>query len=99
MRRIRQKRPIHSADKEHIHHKLLDMGLSERQILSVIYGISFYLGVVSITSVVLPEEINVYLIMVVWIGSMLGYWFLSYIDAKKHVSRVEEEVEAEQKSS
>lgn len=99
LRRIRQKRPIHSPDKEHIHHKLLDMGLSERQILSVIYGISFYLGVVSITSVVLPKEINVYLIMVVWIGSMLGYWFLSYINAKRHLSRAEEEAGAEEKSS
>lgn len=98
-RRIRQKRPIHSPDKEHIHHKLLDIGLNEKQILSIIYGISIYLGAVSITSVALPKEINVYLIMVVWIGSMLGYSFLIYIDSKKHLSRSEEDAEAEKKSS
>lgn len=83
LRRIRQKRPIISADKEHIHHKLLDMGFSERQILGVIYGFCLYLSIVSVTSVILPKEINVYLVLIVWGGCMLGYWFLNYLDAKK----------------
>ncbi|GAG82772.1 unnamed protein product, partial [marine sediment metagenome] len=83
LRRVRQKRPIISADKEHIHHKLLDMGFSERHILGVIYGFCLYLSIVSVTSVILPEEINVYLVMIVWVGCMMGYWFLNYLDAKK----------------
>jgi UDP-GlcNAc:undecaprenyl-phosphate GlcNAc-1-phosphate transferase len=79
-RRIINKRPIISPDKEHIHHKLLDMGLSEKKILTIIYGFCLYLSIVSITSVILPKETNVFLILVVWIGSMLGYYFL---DASK----------------
>ncbi len=33
LRRIRQGRPIHSPDREHLHHKLLDFGFSVRYIL------------------------------------------------------------------
>ena len=58
------------------------MGLSERQILTVIYGMCAYLALVAVTSVVLPKEINVYLIVVVWVGSLLGYWVLSYLGVK-----------------
>ena len=82
IRRILQRRPIISPDKEHIHHKLLDMGLSEKKILTIIYSFCFYLSIVSITSVyvIMPKQTNVYLIIVVWLGSMLGYYF---IDASK----------------
>ncbi|MBA7699258.1 putative undecaprenyl-phosphate N-acetylglucosaminyl 1-phosphate transferase [subsurface metagenome] len=83
LRRLRQKRPIISPDKEHIHHKLLEMGLNERQILSVLYGFCLYLAIVSVTSVILPKEMNVYLVLVVWVGSLLCYWGLSYLESKK----------------
>jgi UDP-GlcNAc:undecaprenyl-phosphate GlcNAc-1-phosphate transferase len=82
LRRLRHRRSIISPDKQHIHHKLLAMGLSERQILTVIYSMCAYLALVSVTSVVLPKEINVYLIVVVWVGSLLGYWVLSYLELK-----------------
>src|SRR4030042_130553 len=79
LRRLRHRRSIISPDKQHIHHKLLAMGLSERQILTVIYGMCAYLALVSVTSVVLPKEITVYLIVVVWVGSLLGSWVLGYL--------------------
>jgi UDP-GlcNAc:undecaprenyl-phosphate GlcNAc-1-phosphate transferase len=86
LRRLHRRRSIISPDKEHIHHKLLAMGLSERQILAVIYGLCGYLGLVSVTSVVLPKEFNVYLIIVVWVGSLLGYWILSYLENRNRKS-------------
>jgi UDP-GlcNAc:undecaprenyl-phosphate GlcNAc-1-phosphate transferase len=91
IRRLRHRRSIISPDKQHIHHKLLAVGLSERQILTVIYCMCAYLGLVSVTSVVLPKEVNVYLIVVVWVGSLLGYWVLSYLEVKNR--KVESESE------
>ena len=82
VRRLRERRSIISPDKEHIHHKLLALGLNERQILAVIYGLCAYLGLVAVTSVILPKEVNVYLIVVVWVGSLLAYWLLNYLDTK-----------------
>jgi UDP-GlcNAc:undecaprenyl-phosphate GlcNAc-1-phosphate transferase len=33
-------KPLFSADREHIHHKLLDRGLTHRQVVMVLYGVS-----------------------------------------------------------
>ncbi|WP_018086326.1 MraY family glycosyltransferase [Desulfurispora thermophila] len=44
VRRFKQNRPIFQADKEHLHHQLLARGLSHRQTVLVIYGISVLLG-------------------------------------------------------
>jgi len=47
LRRLRRHKPIHSADKEHLHHKLMDLGFSNPAILIILYGFSLVLtGVV-----------------------------------------------------
>ena len=43
-RRAASGRPIFSADREHIHHRLLALGLSQRQAVLVLYGASGLLG-------------------------------------------------------
>jgi UDP-GlcNAc:undecaprenyl-phosphate GlcNAc-1-phosphate transferase len=91
IRRIRKGRSIASPDKEHIHHKLLEMGLNERKILTFVYGFSFYLSIVAITSVILPKETNVYFIVIVWTGSLLGYYFLDFLKEKKKTSTQHEQ--------
>ena len=93
IRRLRNKVSIIHPDKEHIHHKLLDMGLNQRQILWVLYGFSLYLSVVAITSVILPREVNVYLIFVVWVGSLLGYGLLYYVNTRQRSASTGEEVD------
>lgn len=44
IRRSLARRPIFSPDKEHLHHRLLGMGLSQRQAVVVIYGINMVFG-------------------------------------------------------
>ena len=44
VRRAVRHRPMFSADRAHIHHKLLDLGLSQRQAVLILYGVSFLLG-------------------------------------------------------
>ena len=39
--------PFH-ADRGHIHHKLIDMGMSQKQAVAVLYGISAVLGLVAV---------------------------------------------------
>lgn len=36
--------PFHSPDKEHLHHKLLKIGLSAKQVLVVVYSVTFVLS-------------------------------------------------------
>jgi UDP-GlcNAc:undecaprenyl-phosphate GlcNAc-1-phosphate transferase len=90
VRRIKEKRKILSPDRDHIHHKLLDMGLSERQILALIYSVCLYLSIIAITSVVMPKESNVYIILIVWIGSMIGYGFIHYLNMRRKMVGIDE---------
>jgi len=48
VRRIVNKKPISSPDKGHLHHCLLNMGLSHRATVLVIYGISLFFGSMAI---------------------------------------------------
>jgi UDP-GlcNAc:undecaprenyl-phosphate GlcNAc-1-phosphate transferase len=54
VRRIMEGRSPFSADRAHIHHRLLDLGLSHRDTVLVIYGICAVLGVISL----LLSEVN-----------------------------------------
>jgi UDP-GlcNAc:undecaprenyl-phosphate GlcNAc-1-phosphate transferase len=48
MRRWVNKTPISAADKSHLHHCLLQLGLSHRQTVLVIYGIALVFGLCSV---------------------------------------------------
>jgi UDP-GlcNAc:undecaprenyl-phosphate GlcNAc-1-phosphate transferase len=48
VRRFLSGRPLFSADREHIHHKLLERGLSQRQAVIVLYGASALCGLLSL---------------------------------------------------
>lgn len=48
VRRLINKRPIMEADKGHLHHRLLEHGLSQKQTVLILYVISSVLGVSSI---------------------------------------------------
>ncbi|MFS0555770.1 glycosyltransferase family 4 protein [Brevibacillus sp. 179-C9.3 HS] len=48
VRRIVNKKPISSPDKGHLHHCLLDMGLSHRSTVLTIYSISIFFGMMAI---------------------------------------------------
>ena len=40
LRRTLSGRPLFGPDRKHIHHKLLDMGFSHRQVVGILYGVS-----------------------------------------------------------
>ena len=56
VRRVRNGRQIFLADREHIHHRLLHIGLSHRQAVLIIYLASLYLGIVSFGMTFVPPD-------------------------------------------
>ena len=48
LRRLISGRPIFTADREHIHHKLLQRGLSHRQVVIVLYAVSALFALLSL---------------------------------------------------
>jgi UDP-GlcNAc:undecaprenyl-phosphate/decaprenyl-phosphate GlcNAc-1-phosphate transferase len=47
-RRLHKGAPLSGADREHVHHQLLDLGLTQRQAVLLIYAVCGVLGVVAI---------------------------------------------------
>ncbi len=45
LRRLREGKPIHHPDKEHLHHKLLGFGFSTAQILAIVHSVNLAMAV------------------------------------------------------
>ncbi|HXY03517.1 MAG TPA: MraY family glycosyltransferase [Terriglobales bacterium] len=78
LRRYLSGRPVFTADREHIHHKLLQRGLSQRQVVITLYAVSALFALLSLF-LLWPTERTLGLVLAVlgtgvWIGVQhLGY--------------------------
>jgi len=80
VRRLISGRPIFTADGEHIHHKLLKMGLSHRQVVIVLYAVSAVFALLSLF-LLWPTRSTVGLVLaVVGTGIWLGVQHLNYLE-------------------
>ncbi|MBV9179995.1 MAG: undecaprenyl/decaprenyl-phosphate alpha-N-acetylglucosaminyl 1-phosphate transferase, partial [Acidobacteria bacterium] len=78
VRRFISGKPVFTADRQHIHHKLLDRGLSHRQVVIVLYGVSAMFALLSLF-LLWPTGSTIGLVLAVlgtgiWMGVQhLGY--------------------------
>jgi len=79
-RRFISGRPVFTADREHIHHKLLQMGLSHRQVVIVLYAVSALFALLSLF-LLWPTGSSLGLVLaVVGTGVWLGVQHLGYLE-------------------
>lgn len=81
LRRFSNRQPIFQADKKHLHHCLLEVGLSHRQTVLVIYGINLCLGASAVLLNILSTEQS-YIVLIAlatlvllsanWLGVLTG---------------------------
>lgn len=71
LRRLISGRPVFTADREHIHHKLLERGLSHRQVVIVLYAVSAVFALLSLF-LLWPSGSTIGLVLIV-LGT--GIWF------------------------
>lgn len=79
-RRLMRQQPIFSADRGHIHHRLLSRGLTTRRVVFVLYGFS---GIAAIGSLLLTtghEQYHGFVIIVLCLLTWLGLQLLGYND-------------------
>ena len=80
LRRMISGRPIFTADREHIHHKLLQMGFSHRQVVIVLYAVSAMFAMLSLF-LLWPTGSTLGLVLaVVGTGIWLGVQHLNYLE-------------------
>ena len=69
---------LFAADREHIHHKLLGRGISHRQAVLVLYGVSACFGLFSLLLLNPGGPALAAVLVVVGIGVLIGVWQLRY---------------------
>src|SRR5205085_6405585 len=80
LRRLIGGRPVFTADREHIHHKLLQLGLSHRQVVIVLYAVSALFAMLSLF-LLRPTGSTLGLVLaVVGTGIWLGVQHLNYLE-------------------
>src|SRR3979411_3434972 len=80
MRRLISGRPIFTADREHIHHKLLQIGFSQRQVVVVLYAVSALFAMLSLF-LLWPTGSTLGLVLaVVGTGIWMGVQHLNYLE-------------------
>jgi UDP-GlcNAc:undecaprenyl-phosphate GlcNAc-1-phosphate transferase len=80
MRRFIAGRPVFTADREHIHHKLLQLGFSQRQAVITLYAVSALFALLSLF-LLWPSGSTLGLVLaVLGLGIWLGVQRLNYLE-------------------
>jgi UDP-GlcNAc:undecaprenyl-phosphate/decaprenyl-phosphate GlcNAc-1-phosphate transferase len=80
LRRLISGRPVFTADREHIHHKLLQHGMTHRQVVILLYGVSAVFAMLSLF-LLWPTGSSLGLVLaVLGIGVWIGVQHLGYLE-------------------
>lgn len=79
--RLAEKRSPFDADKNHIHHKLLKLGITHKR--ATLYIISYYLFIVIVSYLLRHVEVNLLLIIILLLG-FLGAYLPDFFYKKKN---------------
>jgi UDP-GlcNAc:undecaprenyl-phosphate GlcNAc-1-phosphate transferase len=82
VRRLFHGRPIFRADSEHIHHRLLRLGLSQRDAVLVLWFVAGYSGIMAVILATLPTPYALLMSFVLAAGLFFAFEVLEFIDRK-----------------
>jgi UDP-GlcNAc:undecaprenyl-phosphate GlcNAc-1-phosphate transferase len=80
LRRTRSRVSPFKADRDHIHHRLVRVGLQHRHVVLVLYFICAFLGISAYLIVQVPNRIGFLFATMLAFGGMIGVWTLKYIE-------------------
>jgi UDP-GlcNAc:undecaprenyl-phosphate GlcNAc-1-phosphate transferase len=92
VRRVVRRRPVFEGDRDHIHHRLVDMGLTPRRAVVTLYGVATFFTVMALALAMGPRHVvwavAAVVLLAVWAGvRALGYWEVTEFQ-KSFVSRL-----------
>ncbi len=82
-RRIKDKKSIFAPDKQHLHHRLLALGIGYKKVLFIIYIINIYLGCIALLSLNLSREYIFILFFILAIGIFIFLEVLKFLEKIK----------------
>ncbi|MEW6621849.1 MAG: MraY family glycosyltransferase [Bacillota bacterium] len=90
IRRIVNGSPIFQADKEHLHHQLLDIGMTHKQVVLIMYGVSLCLGSSAILMSILAPDQAVIILVSLAVLVLIGINHLSIGSVAKRRQKVKD---------
>ncbi len=88
IRRMFLHKPIFEADKGHLHHSLLSLGLSHKQTVLAIYAISLVMGLGAVLMAVLTSSQAVVILVLITIFTFAGAEKLGVLRGKKSEAKL-----------
>ena len=80
LRRVYSRTKIFSADKKHLHHRILVISKSYRKTLFIIYGVNIYICMHSVLAWFLPNEFRIILFFILAQDILVGIYFLRIVE-------------------
>ncbi len=80
VRRFITRQPIFGADRGHVHHKLLDKGLTVRQAVLLLYGVSLVFAILSLVSSVVHDSYAGVILVLFGSATWIGVQSLGYVE-------------------
>lgn len=77
LRRLLRGRSIFEADADHIHHRLLRRGLSQRTVVIVLYGVAALFGALSLLTMTGHSQVTGLVMIVFAVTTWVGLWQLA----------------------
>lgn len=81
-RRLSKRGSVFIADKKHLHHRLLHLGLTQKQVVVAFYLATLYFGIISFLFVLIPNEYALLLLGILSIGLFFAIRTLGFIERK-----------------
>jgi UDP-GlcNAc:undecaprenyl-phosphate GlcNAc-1-phosphate transferase len=82
IRRKMNGKPIMQADRGHLHHRLMDMGLSQRQTVLIMYLISAILGSIAIIAMQISNQRAYFILALVMVLLVLLAWKCGFFKSR-----------------
>lgn len=94
LRRLVNRRPIMEADKGHLHHRIMSVGMGQKRTVLTLYCIS---GVMGLAGILISRSLLIDALLPIAIGGALIYVFLAGNNGhkKEEIKNIEEAAEAE----
>ena len=93
---LRGQSPFH-PDRGHLHHRLLDMGMSQKQAVALMYGISAVLGIAAVLMTWTNPVLRIGCVVLAFGISITVWFFVFRKNPNLHINHHEEEKNNEQK--
>lgn len=75
-------KPIMQADRGHLHHRLMDMGLTQRQVVLIMYLISAILGSIAIVAMQLGNQRAYFILALVMVFLVIIAWKCGFFKSR-----------------